>query len=256
MNRRMLVSAVCLVSILLLMSGGYFLARAQGDSPEGKFIPESGVEPNGAPRGAPVIASPNDFNLADKHQPMSSLHDYAEGGALLAPAALGEPGFSLRYLTEYGERDVAFFEDSDHFVYPFGLGTDGTNIWIADTSASRAVKFASDGTYLAQIGTAGDRDAISDTTLDTVGDVGVDASGNIWLVDLYATHVSKFDSSGNFLLDVGELWDGGSDNSHFAQPRGIAFDSAGNVYISDTRNHRVGVTPVWWTVEGYLNQAA
>ena len=45
-----------------------------------------------------------------------------------------------------------------HLNYPYGLTTDGNNVWVADSDGLRAVKYTNDGTYLAQIGKSGFRD--------------------------------------------------------------------------------------------------
>jgi hypothetical protein len=155
------------------------------------------------------------------------------------PWTLGEPGLSFRYLDTLGETEVPYFDDAAHLNYPYGLGTDGTNVWIAECQGRRAMKYASSGSYVTQIGRAGVRNA-SGTTLDCLHDVGVDASGNVWLVDS-PHHVVEFDAGGNWLGELGEIWTSGDDNNHFSEPYSIAFDTNGNIYVSDTYNHRIQV---------------
>jgi predicted membrane-bound mannosyltransferase/DNA-binding beta-propeller fold protein YncE len=76
--------------------------------------------------------------------------------------------------------------------------------------------------------------------------VTVDASGNIYVADSGNNRVQVFDSKGTPLrqwgttckLDTGEgcVGDG---RGQFNEPWGIAVDAGGNVYVSDTWNHRV-----------------
>jgi uncharacterized protein YjiK len=158
-----------------------------------------------------------------------------------AAAVLGEPGLNFRYAETFGETEMAYFTDTLHINYPFGLGTDGTDVWIADSEGSRVLKCASGGSCETFIGKAGFHFPCEETELDWIADVGVDGSGNVWVVDSGAHHVVKFDSNGNYVSELGQTWQPGSANDQFDNPRGIAFDGAGNIYVSDAGNHRVQV---------------
>jgi streptogramin lyase len=151
---------------------------------------------------------------------------------------LGKPGLSYRYTDTLGETGVPYLEDSDHLNYPWGIGSDGTNIWIGEGWSSRALKFASDGTFLMQIGTASFR---AQQNIFQVTDVGVDASGNVWLVDSPANHILEYDPSGNQIGELGQMWDCSSANDRFCNPRGIAFDASGNIYVPDSGNARIQI---------------
>ncbi|MFL5731561.1 MAG: DUF2298 domain-containing protein, partial [Chloroflexia bacterium] len=72
-----------------------------------------------------------------------------------------------------------------------------------------------------------------------------DAKGNFFVADTQNERIEKFDSSGKWLLAFGST---GTGNGQFAPigpdaqgtgPGGVAVDSAGNVYVADTWNHRV-----------------
>ena len=199
-------------------------------------------EPLVAPQGGEPPTHPMPAWDGDSETPFRGSVAPADVDAqAVSPAVpLGQPGLSFRYVRTFGETEVAYFEDTDHLNGPSGVGTDGTNVWIVDESGRRALKYASDGTFLMQIGKAGFRD-VAGTTFNSLADVAVDSSGNIWVVDEGAEHVVKFDSSGNRLSELGDTWDPGTSNDRFNQPCSIAFDAAGNIYISDGSNHRIQV---------------
>jgi len=142
-----------------------------------------------------------------------------------------------------GATGQAYISDTTHINYTWGVGTDGTDVWIAEESGHRALKFdGSNGNFIGAIGNAG-WDVYDDTSIWRVSDVTVDASGNVWLADNQANRVLKFNASGEYVSTMGENWNWGSDNSHFGLPASVAFDSNSNIYISDGVNwgdHDVG----------------
>ncbi|MBI4492460.1 MAG: SMP-30/gluconolactonase/LRE family protein [Chloroflexi bacterium] len=187
------------------------------------------------------IGGPVSAQQAGEHRSSAPRAAPVPAVATPTPIALGQPGLSFRYVQTFGQTEVAYFEDTAYLNWPYGLGTDGTNVWIADSYGLRALKFTGDGTFARQIGRAGFRYGASGQSLDWVADVAVDSGGNVWLVDGNVHVVAKFDSSGAYVSKLGQDWTSGSDNSHFDSPHGLAFDSTGNLYVSDRDNHRVQV---------------
>ena len=68
----------------------------------------------------------------------------------------------------------------------------------------------------------------------------VDGDGNIWIAES-ASRVSTWNSSGEYVSQLGETWNCNSDNDHVCWPQGIATDGAGTFFVGDTGNHRVQV---------------
>jgi sugar lactone lactonase YvrE len=70
----------------------------------------------------------------------------------------------------------------------------------------------------------------------------VDSNGNIYVCDNYR-YIRKIDTNSNVSTYAGQATQGKADGNGtgatFSSPQGIAVDSAGNVYVADTVNHRV-----------------
>ena len=60
--------------------------------------------------------------------------------------------------------------------------------------------------------------------------VGIDSSGNIYVVDTNNFRVQKFDSNGKFITMWGSK---GSGEGQFLHGHDITFDSSGNIYVTD-----------------------
>ncbi len=179
------------------------------------------------------------------------------GAQEVSAAAAGTPGLAFRYVETFGVTEQAYIADVLHLNGPNGLFIDGSdNLYVVEEHGARMLKYrTADGANLLSIGTAGLQNRGEDT-FDHPKDVAVDNSGNIWVVDNH--RVAQYDASGSFLQELppGDSWNPGSDNTHFYNPRGIAFDSAGRMYVADTDNHRVQVftftvgSPVYSTTIG------
>ena len=126
------------------------------------------------------------------------------------------------------------------------------NIYVTDSDNGRIQIFNSSGTFLSQFGSNGSGDGQFNVpygiTLDPAGNIYVADTGNdrIQIFDSSGTFLSKFGSE-CFLLNPGncvdpdgagplELGDG-----QFNVPRGITLDTAGNIYVAGTNNHRIQI---------------
>jgi len=210
------VVLLVLVSVLVM---GVMLTRTWGVSAQRPETPSSPLLP-----------------LSPRYTPLLSTLD-------VTPAALGQPGFSLRYLRTFGTSEVGYLEDTFHLWYPIGVATEGNNVWIAEAYGLRAMKYTGSGSFVQQIGRGGFRFGAgsSNRDLEWLSDVAVDKSGNVWIVDGVVHHVLKFDANGNYLGKLGQQWSSGPGNDQFNGPHSIAFDSVNNIYVSDTYNHRIQV---------------
>lgn len=163
---------------------------------------------------------------------------------------LGNPGTSFRFVRSFGTLDQPYVPDNAHLNFPWGITTDGANVWIAESFGRRLLKFSHDGSFITAIGNAG-LDRYKEQSVGWFADVAVDGQGNIWTADSNAGNLLKFDSNGNFVSKLGQTYQNGSGNNAFGQagPASVAFDSAGNIYVSDgvqwwstsVGNHRVQI---------------
>ena len=178
--------------------------------------------------------------LSDGKKPFS--RPYSAGSQNLAPTiALGQPGLSFRYVDSFGITEEPYPADVLHINGPTGLYIDGgDNLFITSDRGSRVLKYNSSGSNVLSLGKAGVL-YTGDYVFVEPNDVALDGSGKIWVA--VNNRVVQYNSSGTFQQNLPEEdpWISGDDNTHFDNAHGIAFDSAGSMYVSDSNNHRIQV---------------
>ena len=134
---------------------------------------------------------------------------------------------------------------------PGGVALDAAgNLLIADTGTARIRKVDPRGVITTaagsgQAGFAGDGQLAIAAQLSSPGAVAADAAGSLYIADTKNHRVRKVMPSGFILTVAGTGIAGTSPENAFApaaplnQPRGLALDAAGALYIADTGNHRV-----------------
>jgi sugar lactone lactonase YvrE len=189
--------------------------------------------------------------------------------AVEASATLGQPGLSFRYVRTFGVTEMPYFVDTQHLNRPVGLFMDGSNnLFVTEEQGNRVLKYNAAGSNLLALGAAG-MCYTGDYAFCTPQDIALDLSGNLWAAD--GNRIVQYNASGTFLqqLPTTDPWLSGDDDTHFEQVHGIAFDSTGLMFVSDTDNQRIqvydlsggtpvytatlGVTDVISTATGYFN---
>ncbi|MFO7698712.1 MAG: hypothetical protein R6X16_16370, partial [Anaerolineae bacterium] len=117
------------------------------------------------------------------------------------------------------------------------VGTAG-NLYVADSQNHRIQVFTPDGSFLREWGTQG----AGPGQLQEPWGVAVANDGTVYVADTWNHRVQVFAASGAYLREwgiFGETGDNVTLDGAFYGPRGVALDSAGNLYVSDTGNKRV-----------------
>ena len=94
-------------------------------------------------------------------------------------------------------------------------------------------------------GHSGDGGPASEARFSFPSGVAVDHSGNVYIADFFSQRIRRVDSAGTItaIAGIGESGYGGDGGpamkARLSFPSGVAADHAGNIYITDTGNHRV-----------------
>ena len=133
------------------------------------------------------------------------------------------------------------------FSTPVGMAIDGSgNVYVADPGNNRIRKITPEGTVttLAGSGTAGFADGAA-TVAQFKGPEGVavDGSGNVYVADTTNNRIRKVTSEGMVTTLAGSglsgSFNGTGNAAFFANPKGVALDAAGNVYVADTYTDKI-----------------
>ena len=112
---------------------------------------------------------------------------------------------------------------------------DDANILVADIGNNRIQKFTPDGKFITAVGKRGNEQ------LEFFGARGVaihPLSRKVYIADQSNHRIQILNPDLTF---TGSFGSPGSDNGQFDYPSNVAFDSTGNVYVTDTGNHCIQV---------------
>src|SRR4051812_15731692 len=138
--------------------------------------------------------------------------------ALLAPATASA---DLSLVTQWGSSGTG----NGQFQVPNGVAADAAgNVYVVDGNGDRVEKFDSNGTFLLAFGGPG--------TFNGPGHIAIDPQGNPVIADEGNYRLVKYSPTGTRLTQYGAF--GQNPGQFHGNPRGVAVDSAGNVYGLDT----------------------
>lgn len=188
--------------------------------------------------GLAVDAAGNLYVADDGHHRIRKIDPK---GIITTVAGAGTQGFS-------GDGGPA---TSAQLFRPSSVAVDSAgNLYIADTNNRRIRKVDARGTITTLAGTgafgySGDGAVATSATMETPVDVSVDAQGDVYFTDQDTATVRKVTPAGIISTVAGNgttgfSGDGGpATSAAFAGPLSATVDNLGNVYISDSGNHRI-----------------
>jgi streptogramin lyase len=216
--------------------------------------------------------------LGDSPIELSSFGDWEPGQmAIDAQGHIWVTHKSSGYVAEYSPAGewLSYFEGSGDSLLdePDGVAIDPEgDVWVADAGNDRVEEFGPDGEYLARFGEEGSGEG----QLSGPTDVAIDPEGDVWVADSGNDRVEEFGPEGQYIAQF-ELWglpvgalafdgEGGFWAGYLAgdgegclvdwgtkgqneidhaicgpesAPAGIAVDSEGNVWVTDSANDQV-----------------
>ncbi len=138
--------------------------------------------------------------------------------------------------------------------FPRGMAIDNAgNVYMADARKHVIRKITPQGVASTWAGSAGRSGFVDgngvNARFNTPSGVATDFDGNVYVADTFNHTIRKITPGGDVstlagLARVPGIVDGDGANAMFSQPFGLTTDSAGNVYVADTRNHAIRkITP-------------
>ena len=145
------------------------------------------------------------------------------------------------------------------FYRPFGLELDSSgNLYVTDTVNHKIRIIYSNGTVSTYAGTgaSGSLDGPAlNATFNHPRGLELDSSGNLYVTDTVNHKIRIIYSNGTVSTyagtGVGGSLDGPALNATFNHPRGLELDSSGNLYVTDTVNHKIRIIYSNGTVSTY-----
>lgn len=187
-------------------------------------------------RAVALDAAGNLYIADTYHNVIRKVH----AGITTTVAGNGRDGFS-------GDGGAA---TSASFFGPTGIAVDvAGNLYIADSNNDRIRKVDVNGIITtvagSGLGYSGDGGPATSAHMYSPQAVAVDAAGNLYIADSYNNRIRKVDVNGTITTVAGNgmngfSGDGGAAiNAEIRDPKAVAVDAAGNLYIADNRNNRV-----------------
>ncbi len=162
-------------------------------------------------------------------------------GILLVAAGVAGAAGSFGFLASWGTpgRGAGALNGPDNVAVDLR-----GDVYVADRDNNRVEKFTARGGFVAALGrNAGDGSAgVGNGEFDHPRGVATDGLGDLYVADSRNNRVEKFGSDGRFQARFGRNGgDGtaGTARGEFNDPRGLATDRAGNLYVADHGNNRV-----------------
>jgi DNA-binding beta-propeller fold protein YncE len=208
---------------------------------------------------------------------IADFFEYGEGaGHSTSPMGVAVDNHDLVYVTDEWTNTISVFDSNGKFLRTWGrTGSDdgellrpaglvverSGNIIVVDSGNNRLQVFTPDGEFVGKCGKAGSRDG----EFNQPWGITLDKDGNIYVADRRNHRVQKLSPEGKFLMRIGEYGEVEEPKDAYAvtmfgpyvssssetagypkpgllnHPTDVAVDPDGDIYITDSGNHRVCV---------------
>ncbi|MDC6474122.1 PilC/PilY family type IV pilus protein [Candidatus Pelagibacter ubique] len=150
---------------------------------------------------------------------------------------VGYPGNGIYVLDHRLNSRTRQSINSNYLSYAWGMSINpaGNKLAIADYNKNHVVEFSISGDWLTYTQKTSSTYSSGNGYFQRPTDTGYDSSGNIYVTDLYAHRVQKFNSSLVYQGKVGSY----STSSGFRYPYGMHVDSNDKIYATDFYNYAV-----------------
>lgn len=190
-----------------------------------------------------IVADPDSssvhiFNLED-----STYKKINKIGKHLLSTPIGVAHDSKRLFIADSKLNKVFILDKDYALVgmieeakrPTGLALDTLNqhIYVADTISHIVLVFSTDGTLLNRIGSRGEQHLQFNFPSHLAF-----SQKKLIINDTMNFRIQATDFKGNYLFGFGQQ---GNASGYLTQPKGVAIDSDGNVYIADALANRIQI---------------
>jgi serine/threonine protein kinase/sugar lactone lactonase YvrE len=132
---------------------------------------------------------------------------------------------------------------------PFGLTVDASGtLFVAELANNTIRKITPEGAVTTLAGLAGNAGSVDGIGIDSrfrnPWGLAIDASNNLYVADSSNFTIRKITPDGHVSVFAGVAGsigsaDGPAASARFWEPRGVAVDAGGNVYVSDSGNHTI-----------------
>lgn len=188
----------------------------------------------------------------------SSIWNYGIGASSTAEI-VADPYEKGQVLLQANTIIGGFGQENGQFNAPRGIAAapDGS-IFIADSRNNRIQHFSSDGAFIASWGTYADgsKSPVPLGMFNEPWDLAVSPDGKwVYVADTWNHRIQKFSANGAPITTWGIPLYGQGDPLGFWGPRGIAVDSFGHVFVTDTGNKRIVITDEDGNYLGQLGSA-
>ncbi len=181
--------------------------------------------------------SPSSFSLEDNGRPinlaLNSLNEvYVLDSTNHQVQKFNSEGSHLLSFGSQGEEDRQFeFQSDDEIKVSLAK-----EVFVFDKRHQRVQKFDSEGNHQLTFCQDPSPEETPSNLFSYPTGLGLNASGELYVLDSYNHRVQKYDSDGNYMHSFGSQ---GSENEHFDRPVDIAINASGELYVLDSNNHRV-----------------